>query len=105
MCHSTILSSNGNTVVSYCKKCKHLYIWQQSFLLSFTLDQYHEFVAGIRAKLGKEEYFLFPDGDSRVLLNTPVYEITFTFSFEEWRDFTNTLEEARYMRDVHEIIS
>ncbi|MBE8714037.1 hypothetical protein [Sphingobacterium hungaricum] len=104
MCQSIILSSNGNTVITYCKKCRNHYIWQNSFLLSFNTPQFQEFVDGIRAKIGKEEYFLFPDGESRVLLNTPVFEITFTFSFDEWRDFTNTLEEARYMREVHELI-
>jgi hypothetical protein len=59
----------------------------------------------ISKKIGAEEFLGFPDGVFRVLLPTPVQEILFTFSEDEWRDFTSTLQEAYYMREVYQLIN
>jgi len=104
MCQSVILSSKGNTTISYCSKCRNHYIWQNSFLLTFNPTQYTSFLHEIKGKMGVEEFYSFPDGLPRTILTTPVYEIVFTFTEEEWQDFTSTLHEAYYMREVYQLI-
>lgn len=105
MCQSVILSSRGNTTVTYCSKCQHHYIWQNSFLLTFNSAQYESFLYEVKGKMGKEEFFSFPDGNTRTMLTTPVYEILFAFTRQEWYDFTDTLNEAYYMREVYQLIN
>lgn len=104
MCQSVILSSKGNTSISYCSACKNHYIWQGAFVLTFSPLQYDCFLEEISNKTGDEELYRFPDGVNRIVLPTPVQEIVFTFSEEEWADFTATLKEAYYMREVYRII-
>jgi len=105
MCQSVILSSKGNTTVSYCPKCQSHYIWQNSFLLTFNPKQYESFLQEVKEKIGMEAFYAFPDGQARTMLTTPVYEIVFTFTEEEWQDFTSTLHEAHYMREVYQLIN
>lgn len=105
MCQSIILSTKGNTTISYCSQCQSHYIWQNSFLLTFNANQYTSFLGEIRSKIGSEEFVRFPDGDSRLLLTTPVYEILFTFTEDEWADFTGSLNEAYYMREIYQLIN
>lgn len=105
MCQSITLGSRGNTTISYCSKCRNHYIWQGAFILTFNSFQYDCFLEEINRKIGSEEFLGFPDGISRILLPTPVQEILFTFSEDEWRDFTTTLQEAYYMREVYQIIN
>ncbi|TDS14631.1 hypothetical protein [Sphingobacterium paludis] len=104
MCQSIILSTNGTTSVSYCQHCGNCYIWHQTFLLTFDTEQYGCFWNVIKEKMGVEEFFRFPDGIARIVLNTPVREIVFTFTHEEWIDFTKSMNEGFYMRQIHEMI-
>lgn len=104
MCQSVILSTKGNTTVSYCIACKSHYIWQNSFLLTFNANQYESFLHEVKEKIGVEEFYAFPDGNIRTMLTTPVYEIVFIFTEDEWQDFTDTLSEAHYMRQVYQLI-
>jgi len=54
--------------------------------------------------VGNEEFLAFPDDEERMFLATPAPEILFTFTKEEWYNFTTALEEANYMREVYRII-
>ncbi|MFZ4862326.1 hypothetical protein ACL9RF_09080 [Sphingobacterium sp. Mn56C] len=105
MCKSTTLSSKGNTTVSYCSGCQSHYIWQNSFILTFNPAQYDCFLEEIKSRMGVEDFMKFPDGVYRMMLPTPMPEVLFTFSEEEWQDFTNALFEAYYMREVYQLIN
>lgn len=104
MCQSMILSSKGKTIVSYCSVCDNHYIWQGTFVLTFTPLQFDCFLEEINNKIGAEDMFRFPDGFNRIVLPTPVQEIVFAFSEDEWSDFTTSLQEAYYMREVYRIM-
>lgn len=104
MCHSILLSTNGSTTISFCNRCSHYYIWQRAFLLTFGGDQFDLFIEDLNAHIGNEEYFMFPDGIFRFMLHSPIKEIAFSFTPEEWRDFYATLQEATYMREVYQLI-
>lgn len=105
MCQSITLSSKGNTTISYCGKCQTHYIWQNSYVLSFTPFQYNSFVQDIKKRVGEEEFLIFPDGEERMLLATPLPEMFFTFSNDDWQNFIASLDEAYYMREVYKIIN
>ena len=104
MCQSITLTTKGNTCVSYCRKCQYHYVWQKSYVLTFSGSQFAYFLDEIKLKIGKEEFLSFPDDEERMFLPTPAAEILFTFTKEEWRDFTTALQEANYMREVYQLI-
>lgn len=104
MCQPTLLSTKGSSSISFCPKCQYHYICQQSFVLCFTRVQYDCFCREINGKKGDEKFVPFPNGESKMMLTTPVEEILFTFTEEEWSDFTLALDEAVYMREVYQII-
>lgn len=104
MCQSVNLTTKGNTAISYCSKCNFHYVWQKSYVLTFSAVQFQFFLEEIRAKVGNEEFLLFPDDEERMFLPTPAPEILFTFTKEEWYNFTSALEEANYMREVYQLL-
>lgn len=104
MCQSVTLTTKGNTCISYCSKCKFHYVWQKSYVLTFSAFQYNCFLDEIRARIGNEEFLAFPDDEDRMFLATPAPEILFTFTKEEWQNFISALEEANYMRQVYQLI-
>ena len=104
MCKATVLSAKGATTITYCKQCCTHYIWQHSYLLTFNGAQYKRFVSRVADRIGREEYYVFPDGEWRTLLQTPMDELVFTFTQEEWKDFHQSLEEAVYMREVYQML-
>lgn len=104
MCQSINLAIKGNTCISYCSKCHFHYVWQKSYVLTFSTHQFGFFMNEIRDKIGNEEFLAFPDDVERMFLPTPAPEILFTFTKEEWQNFTSALEEAAYMREVYQLI-
>jgi hypothetical protein len=74
-------------------------------MLTFNPEQYESFMGEVQRKLGIEEFYSFPDGNTRIMVNTPVHEILFTFTEDEWQDFTNSLNEALYMREVYQLMN
>jgi len=79
-------------------------VWQKSYVLTFSAVQFQFFLEEIRAKVGNEEFLSFPDDEERMFLPTPALEILFTFTKEEWYNFTSALEEANYMREVYQLL-
>lgn len=104
MCHSRMLSSNGQTHITYCPSCKTYYIWQDSTLLSFDGEHFQQFVNGVHTYKGREKFFTCPDGVSRMMLPTPLPELALTFTFPEWGNFMLSLEEARYMTEIYQMV-
>ncbi len=105
MCQLTILSTVGETVVGYCFKCQKHYVWQNSFLLTFSAFQFESFASDIEAKNGGKEYFSFPDGIKRTFLETPIQEVLLTFTEGEWFDFGKAIQDSFYMRDIYNLIN
>ncbi|MCI0920658.1 hypothetical protein [Sphingobacterium rhinopitheci] len=105
MCQSTILNTKGNTIISYCPRCQNHYVWQRSFLLTFTLQQFECFASEIHVKQYDREFVRFPDGTFRTYLETPMREVLLTFTELEWFDFSKAIQESYYMREIYEIIN
>lgn len=104
MCQSTVLNVKGTTIVSYCSSCKAHYVWQNSFMLTFSLFQFECFSSEIEGKKLDREFVRFPDGTLRTFLDTPMQEVLLTFTEDEWDNFCQAIQEAYYLREVYEII-
>lgn len=105
MCKAIVLSSKGATTVTYCTQCSTHYIWQHSYLLTFTTAEYKHFCMDVTDKIGKESYYIFPDAIWRMVLRTPLPELLFTFTDEEWSDFHEALNEASFMQEIHQLLA
>lgn len=104
MCHSTLLSTNGQTSITYCDQCKAHYIWQDSSLLSFDAGHFQGFVQSVYEYKGREKFFTCPDGIVRMMLPTPLPELALTFTFPDWGNFILSLEEASYMMQIYQMV-
>jgi hypothetical protein len=104
MCQTIFLSRKGSTVISQCRECKTLNIWQHNLLLSFSPGQFKAFKEFTQLLDTPECTFPFPDGEERLVLRTPHTDISFTFSMDEWEDFQAAMEEAEYMQGVYELL-
>ncbi|MDH5828335.1 hypothetical protein ACFX5U_00280 [Sphingobacterium sp. SG20118] len=67
--------------------------------------KFEAFVAATMQSNIKSNYFSFPDGDMRVLIDTPCPEIVFVFNEDEWNDFSDALSESTYMSEIYQMIS
>ncbi|WP_270087601.1 DUF6686 family protein [Sphingobacterium sp. SYP-B4668] len=104
MCQTIILSEKGVTHISLCRKCSLYYIWQSSFVLTFNKGQFESFVLSILNKADDNCYYIFPDGEGRITIETPCPEIVFNFNTEEWDDFKNALNESYYFQQFYNMI-
>ncbi|MBP3943433.1 hypothetical protein J5U18_07640 [Sphingobacteriaceae bacterium WQ 2009] len=104
MCKSIILSQRGDTYVSLCTQCKLVYVWHKTVMLTFKKKQFKNFIDYSIEIPYLDNLFLFPDGSSRFVLNTPSQEINFAFTEEEWLDFAEAMREAHYMQEVYQLI-
>ena len=101
MCKTVVLSQKGNTNISICARCKTFYIWQQSYIMTLNESDYLDFMRHVDKQDANGSFSCFPDGEMRLMLNTPAPDIYFTFNEEEWGDFKSALLESHYMSQVY----
>jgi hypothetical protein len=104
LCEAKTLSQRGRTVVSQCLQCKTLNIWQHNLLLNFTPQQFADFRTFIGDLDFDERSHLFPDGQERAIVKTPVDHINFAFTEDEWDDLKDAIDEAMHMQKVFDLI-
>ena len=105
MCDTKVLSQRGDTHISVCHKCKTYYIWQQSFVLTFTPGKFADFLNIIKSN-GDELFFSsFADGEFRLILKTPYPDIVFSFNEEQWQNFRDALQESYYMNEFYSMLN
>ncbi|MDQ1148589.1 hypothetical protein QE382_000573 [Sphingobacterium zeae] len=105
MCDTKILSQRGDTHISVCLKCQTYYIWQQSFVLTFTKNKFVDFLNMTRST-GDELFFSsFPDGEFRLIMKTPYPDIVFSFDEEQWQNFRDALQESYYMNEFYGMLN
>ena len=47
----------------------------------------------------------FPDGQDRLVMRTPVNDVQFTFTMDEWEDFQAAMDEAVYMQEIYALMN
>lgn len=104
MCNKITLSKKGATHISYCAKCKHIYIWNGNIMLTFSPTQFLSFKKYTESPDFNESFYHFPDGEDRLILHTPNSDICFSFTENEWTNFYAAMEEAEYMQEVYHLI-
>ena len=104
MCQTRVLSTRDQITISHCMHCKLMYIWHNNLLLNFTTEKFLAF----RNALSKLKYedcgFPFPDQEDRAIISCPHPEISFAFSWEEWQDLIEVMDEASYMKEVYSLM-
>ncbi|HEY9197648.1 MAG TPA: DUF6686 family protein [Mucilaginibacter sp.] len=104
MCSAKVLSHVGASVISRCHECRCIFIWNNNLILSFSPEQFKQF-RDFTVELDFEGHtFPFPDGQERMVMRTPVNDVQFTFSIEEWEDFHAAMDEAVYMQEVYDLM-
>jgi len=73
-------------------------------MLTFNKHQFDNFIKYSIHIPYLDNLFVFPDGTSRFILNTPSQEINFAFMEEEWLCFAEAMKEAHYMKEVYQLI-
>lgn len=85
--------------------CKMITIWHVHVLFYFSPEEFAAFKRFTENLDIEQSLFPFPDGEDRLVLCTPNRDINFTFSLDEWDDFSIALNEATYMQGVYELIN
>lgn len=73
-------------------------------MLSFYEKQFLSFRNHTLSADCETNFHTFPDGEERLILNTPNQDISFSFTEDEWADFAVALEEAIYMQSVYKLV-
>jgi hypothetical protein len=104
MCSAKVLSQAGTSVISRCSECRCIFIWNNNLVLSFSPEQFTQFKDFTQELDIAGQSFPFPDGQDRIVLRTPVNDVQFAFTTEEWEDFQAAMDEAVYMQQVYALM-
>lgn len=105
MCDSKVISQKGVSVISRCAECRCIFIWNNNLILSFSPEQFTAF-KDFSAELDFAEHMhAFPDGQDRLVMRTPVNDVQFTFTMDEWEDFQAAMDEAVYMQEIYALMN
>lgn len=73
-------------------------------MLSFLEHQFVSFRKHTMEPDFQEKFYNFPDGEERLVLNTPNPDICFSFTEDEWTNFAIAMEEAAYMQSIYKLV-
>lgn len=104
MCETKILARHQQAHVSQCMHCKTIYLWHGNLLLNFTPNDFASFREALYQREFCECSMPFPDEEERVIIHSPVHDISFTFSKAEWINLQAAVDEALVMHQVYELI-
>lgn len=104
MCKPTVISREGDILVTQCLNCKIVNIWNKSILMSFSFEQFQAFINATQ-NLDFDDYLEYnPDGVEVVILASPFPDINLVFTRVEWHEFFATLHQAAYMQQVYQMV-
>lgn len=104
MCKTELLSIHGDTIINGCPLCQSYYLWHQNLMLSLDQKAFQDLAHMMDHLYKRDQYLDFPDGNQRVVLETPHADIRFIFTKEELITFRKAMEEARYMLEVYQLM-
>lgn len=73
-------------------------------MLTFSPNQFSAFKKHTESPDFNDSFYLFPDGEERLILHMPNSDICFSFTEDEWANFYAAMEEAEYMQEVYQLI-
>lgn len=104
MCNTRILCQTNRTTVSQCMECGMYFIWHNNVLLNFGNKEFYLFLAHIKSYVFHERAIPFPDGEERLIMQSPANEINLAFAEDEWEDLKDLLTESAYLGNVYDIL-
>ena len=81
-----------------------IHLSYHNLMINFSLPEFTSFRRMVRSVLTDECLVPFPDGSERIILRTPFEGMCFTFLPHEAAELTTLLDEAFYMREIHNLI-
>ncbi len=105
MCKKTIIAQKDEISITQCTNCKVVNIWKPGVLLSFSFDQFEEFVK-VSENIDFDDYLEYsPAGNEVVVLSTPFEDIHLMFTRPELDSFVATMVEALYMQKIYQLMN
>jgi len=104
MCETRMLARKGQTHIGDCVHCKTVFLWHGNVLLHFTPDDFVKFSETLDRGAFCDSSMPFPDNRERVIVHTPCYDVSFTFTKPEWEDIRAAVEEALLMQQVYALV-
>jgi hypothetical protein len=104
MCDTRILARKEQAYISQCTHCKTIYLWHGNLLLNFRPDDFSLFREALYQREFCECATPFPDEEERVIIHSPVHDVSFTFSKAEWQNLQSVVDEALLMHQVYALL-
>jgi len=80
------------------------FVWHQNLLIQFASLDFSDFLNHIKTYSFFERAISFPDGETRLVIQSPAEELCLVFEEEEWEQFKHALEEALYLGTVYDLL-
>ena len=104
MCDIRTLSSRNSVFISHCVGCGSIFLWHLNLVVNFTPEQFHSFRNLISNCAFEDGAVPFPDDAERIMVRLPSKDFSMAFTEEEWQVLREVVNEAQYMRQVHELL-
>lgn len=101
----TTLAELGTSRVVKFEGCEHIGIFFKNLLLYFTVKNYLIFASRYQSIKFSHHSLVFPDNKSRMILNTPLNDVQFCFTRDEYEGFKQLLLEASILIKANQIIN
>lgn len=95
--------SEGLQIVQF-KACGHIGLRYQNILLTFSEISFRKFVETYNSISFDQHSIIFPDNQSRLIMNTVVDEVQFCFTHNEFESLQQALSEASLILQAHSLI-
>lgn len=93
-CRYETLSRGEDHLVSRCRGCKRISLHFQSLLMSFTEQDFVAFKTSVTCMDFEVHAISFPNGQRKVILNSPHEDLRICFGLEELERFQDILNEV-----------
>jgi len=105
MCQPQALSNRESIAISHCLHCQMMFIWHNNIMLNFTPSKFAAFHQIVNKLKYEDCCFPFPDKEERAIISTPNPEISFAFTYKEWLELKEVMDEAMYIKEVYAIMA
>lgn len=104
MYNNRLLSHKRSSQISKSLAEDTFYLQHHNLMLYFTAERFKEFNYLLHQYKFEDNSFLFPDGEERIIIQSPERDIRFVFTEEEFEDLKFAVEEAMLMDQIYSFL-
>lgn len=101
----TVLTETEEIQILLYHQCKHIGVFYNNLMFSYTYNSFFRFCRFLSEIDFDRDSVPFPDGSDRLMINTYLREIKFSFSEDELHTFRSAFEEAAVLLEVEHILN